>query len=58
MATAPPPDPDINDVWIDDKGDMQRFDGVQWLPYLDVPDLGDPPLEPQAAEKADNEDDG
>ena len=38
MTNAPPPNPKLNQVWVDDNGEMKRFDGSGWVPYLDVPD--------------------
>jgi hypothetical protein len=56
MTCAPPPDPGLNQVWVDDSGEMRRFDGSGWVPYLDVPDS--PLYEPQAVEKKDAGDTG
>jgi hypothetical protein len=51
MTNAPPPNPGLNQVWVDDNGEMRRFDGSGWVPYLDVPDS--PLYEPQAIERKD-----
>jgi hypothetical protein len=56
MTSAPPPNPGLNQVWVDDNGEMKRFDGFGWVPYLDVPDS--PLYEPQAVEKKDAGDTG
>ena len=56
MMNAPPPNPELNQVWVDDNGEMKRFDGSGWVPYLDVPDS--PLYEPQAVEKKDAGDTG
>lgn len=44
MTDMKPENPQIDDVWINDDGEMERFDGTSWQPYNDVPD--GPPLEP------------
>jgi hypothetical protein len=53
MTNAQPPNPNLNQVWVDDKGELKRFDGSDWVPYLDVPDS--PLYEPWAVEKKDTE---
>jgi hypothetical protein len=36
--TNPPPDkPAVNQVWVDDAGDLYTWDGTQWVPYEDLP---------------------
>jgi hypothetical protein len=48
MSDVPPPDPEANDVWIDDHGELRYFNGTEWVPYPDVPD-GD--LQPEVVIK-------
>jgi hypothetical protein len=48
MAKSPPPDPQANDVWVDDAGEMTYFNGTAWVPYLELPDVN---LEPNLLER-------
>jgi hypothetical protein len=52
MVNTPPSDPEVNQVWIDDAGELWYFDGKNWVPYLDVPD-GD--LQPNLVTKDDED---
>jgi hypothetical protein len=53
MTNAPPPNPRINEVWVDDDGVMKRFNGSDWVPYLDMADS--PLYGPNVIEKIDVE---
>lgn len=53
MTNSPPPDPQPNDVWVDDAGAMKYFNGTDWVPYLDLPDIN---LEPNLVERNGSDD--
>jgi hypothetical protein len=45
MTGTPPPNPRVNDVWIDDAGELFYWNGSDWMPYEDPPEWpgdGDP----------------
>lgn len=48
MTTSPPPNPQANDTWLDDAGELKYFNGTAWVPYVDLPDV---PLEPNFLER-------
>ncbi len=52
MTDTPPSNPEINDVWIDDAGELKYFNGREWAPYLEVAD-GD--LKPHIVARADDD---
>ncbi|XVV06611.1 hypothetical protein ACQPW3_14985 [Actinosynnema sp. CA-248983] len=37
MSAGPPQNPRPNDIWLDDDGELQVFDGRKWVTYQDVP---------------------
>jgi hypothetical protein len=43
MSDAPPPNPELNDAWVDAAGELKYFNGSEWVLYLDVPDGNLPP---------------
>jgi hypothetical protein len=52
MTEVPPPNPQMNAVWVDAAGEMKYFNGSEWVPYLDVPDGG---LQPNLVTKDDGD---
>ena len=38
MGNTPPPDPRVNDTWIDDAGELLYWDGAAWAAYADPPE--------------------
>jgi hypothetical protein len=48
MTKSPPPEPQANDVWVDDAGAMTYFNGAEWVLYIDLPDVS---LEPNLLER-------
>jgi hypothetical protein len=48
MTKSPPPEPQANDVWVDDAGAMKYFNGAEWILYFDLPDVS---LEPNLLER-------
>lgn len=41
MKNPPPKNPQVNDSWIDDNGELHIWDGIGWVPYEDPPPLPD-----------------
>jgi hypothetical protein len=37
MTNLPPKDPEVDDPWVNDAGELLRFDGTDWVPYEDLP---------------------
>ena len=35
MKNPPPKDPQVNEAWLDDDGELHRWDGAKWVPYED-----------------------
>jgi hypothetical protein len=40
MRNPPPDKPAVNQTWVDDDGDLQVWDGKDWVPYEDLPFFG------------------
>jgi hypothetical protein len=38
MPTSPPPDPQVDDTWIDDAGELFYWNGSDWVAYEDPPE--------------------
>jgi hypothetical protein len=38
--SEPPKDPEVNDAWVDDDGDLYTWDGTDWVPFEDIPFFG------------------
>jgi hypothetical protein len=36
-GSTPPEDPQLDDTWVDDAGDLYTWDGTHWIPFEDVP---------------------
>jgi hypothetical protein len=43
MKSEPPPNPRRNDVWVD-ADEMKYFNGSEWVPYEELPELDLNPL--------------
>ncbi len=52
MTATPAPDPAVNDVRVDSAGDLQYFDGTEWVRYLEVTDIE---LKPNVVTRVDSD---
>jgi len=52
MTATPAPDPAVNDVRVDSAGDLQYFDGSEWVRYLEVTDIE---LKPNVVTRVDSD---
>lgn len=51
VSAGPPQNPRPNDIWLDDDGELQVFDGRKWVTYADVPA---DPVNPNVVVKGDD----
>jgi hypothetical protein len=44
MTNSPPKDPKVDDIWLNDAGELHYWDGKRWALYDDPPEWpGDDP---------------
>jgi hypothetical protein len=39
-ADGRPPDPEVDDTWVSEDGELHTWDGKEWVPFADIPDFG------------------
>ena len=39
-SLQPPENPELNDAWVDEAGDLYTWDGDSWVPFEDIARFG------------------
>jgi hypothetical protein len=39
-ADGRPRNPEVDDTWVAEDGELYTWDGKEWVPFADIPDFG------------------